>query len=185
MKDQTHPPTVPDPPTHVDGERHFCQSGNGRQVPFHATLTGGWEIHCRCLLASSQLQEERGLCAICVFKVVRMKWGKQKYPQNWNKFVLPPPKPPVDPGNRLKGGGGCIPLPPPHCTDSAPKAFPYPNTSPNRISNRQKPPPPTAFTSPVTALQPLWDCPNAPPPLQAKPCSNPLRTPPGWGPALS
>ena len=38
----------------------------------------------------------------------------------------------------LEGGGGG--LPPPNCPDSTPKAFPYPNTSPNRISNRQKPP---------------------------------------------
>ena len=29
--------------------------------------------------------------------------------------------------------------------------------------------PTTAFTSPATALQPLWDCPDGPPPLQAKP----------------
>ena len=42
----------------------------------------------------------------------------------------------------LKGGGGGYPPPPQHSgRDSTPKAFPYPNTSPNRISNRQKPPP--------------------------------------------
>ena len=64
-------------------------------------------------------------------------------------------------------GGGGTPLP--HCTDSNPKAFPHPNTSPNHIPDRQKPPPPTAFTSPVTALQPLWDCPDGMLPLQAKP----------------
>ena len=76
------------------------------------------------------------------------------------------------PGRKsLEGEGGLPPLPPPHCTDSTPKAFPYPNTSPDRISNRQKPPPPTAFTSPVAALQPLWGCPDGPPPLQAKPWS--------------
>ena len=40
--------------------------------------------------------------------------------------------------------------------------------SPNRIYNRQKPPPPTAFTSPVTALQPLWDCPDGPPSPSSK-----------------
>ena len=35
-------------------------------------------------------------------------------------------------------GGGGTPLPPQHSgPDSTPKAFPYPNTSPNRISNRQ------------------------------------------------
>ena len=71
-------------------------------------------------------------------------------------------------------GGGLPPLPLPHCTDSTPKGFPYPNTSPNRISNRQKPPPPTAFTSPVTAVQPLWDCTDGPSPLQAKPCPAPV-----------
>ena len=48
------------------------------------------------------------------------------------------------PGNRLRGGN-----PPPPSPDSTPKAFPYPNTSPNR----QKLPPPTAFTSLVTARQ--------------------------------
>ena len=68
----------------------------------------------------------------------------------------------------MKGGGGGGHSPLPHCTDSTPKAFPYPNTSPNRISNRQKPPPPTAFTSPVTALQPLWDCPDGPPSPSSK-----------------
>ena len=34
-------------------------------------------------------------------------------------------------GNRLKGGGlPPSPLPPPHCPDSTPKAFPSPGTSP-------------------------------------------------------
>ena len=74
-------------------------------------------------------------------------------------------------GRESLAGGGGSPLPPPDCTDSTPKAFLYPNTSPGRISNRQKPPPPTACTSPVTALQPLWDGPDGPPPLQAKPCA--------------
>ena len=44
------------------------------------------------------------------------------------------------PGNRLKGvGGGVYPPPPPQHSgpDSTAKAFPSPNTSPNRISNRQ------------------------------------------------
>ena len=52
----------------------------------------------------------------------------------------PPTAPgaPPRPGHRLKGGGG-NPLPPPQHSgpDSTPKAFPYPNTRPNRISNRQ------------------------------------------------
>ena len=34
--------------------------------------------------------------------------------------------------------------------------------------DRQKPPPPTAFTSPVTALQPLWNCPGGPPSPSSK-----------------
>ena len=37
----------------------------------------------------------------------------------------------------LEGGGGVTPSPPPHCPDSTREAFPYPNPSPNRISNRQ------------------------------------------------
>ena len=44
------------------------------------------------------------------------------------------------PGARasLQGGGGVTPLPPQHSApDSSPKAFPDPNTSANRISNRQ------------------------------------------------
>ena len=50
-----------------------------------------------------------------------------------------------------------------------------PTPAPNRISNRQKPrPPPIAFTPPVTALQRLWDCPNGPPLLQAKPLWHPI-----------
>ena len=70
-------------------------------------------------------------------------------------------------GNRLRGGG--VPPPPQHSgRDSAPKAFPYPNTSPTPLPTARNHPP-TAFTSPVTALQPLWDCPNRSPPLQAKP----------------
>ena len=66
-------------------------------------------------------------------------------------------------------GGGGTPLPPntpaltlpqrhSHTPTPAPTAFPT-------ASNR----PPTAFTSPVTALQPLWNFPNRTPPLQAKP----------------
>ena len=51
--------------------------------------------------------------------------------------VAPCSPPPPLPGNRWKGGRG-IPLPPKHSgLDSTPKAFPYPNPSPNRISNRQ------------------------------------------------
>ena len=46
-----------------------------------------------------------------------------------------------------------------HTPTPAPTAFP---TARNR-------PPPTAFTSPVTALQPLWNFPDCTPPLQAKP----------------
>ena len=44
-------------------------------------------------------------------------------------------------GNRFKRGGGCPP--PPHHSgpDSTPTACPYPNPGPNRISNRQQPPP--------------------------------------------
>ena len=69
-------------------------------------------------------------------------------------------------GNRLKGEGGGSPLPTAltlpqrhsHSPTPAPTAF-------ATASNR----PPTAFTSPATALQPLWDCPDGPPPLQAKP----------------
>ena len=82
---------------------------------------------------------------------------------------------PPRPGNRLKGGGG-PPSPLPHCTAPTPKAFPYPNTSLNRFSNRQKPPLQPAFTSAVTALQPLWDCSDGSPPLQAKPCPRRLST---------
>ena len=72
---------------------------------------------------------------------------------------LPPPPPP--PWQGMKGGG------------ATPKAFPYPNTSPNCISNRQKPlPPPNRFHIPwdrsTTALQ-LPRLPP-PPPLQAQPC---------------
>ena len=71
-------------------------------------------------------------------------------------------------GNRLKGGG--VPPSPPktpaltlpqrhsHTPTPAPTAFPT-------ASNR----PPTAFTSPVTALQPLWNFPDRTPPFQAKP----------------
>ena len=68
------------------------------------------------------------------------------------------------PGNRLKGGGGGTTLPPSHCPDSTRKALPYPNTSPNRVSNRQKPP--NRFhipcDRPATALRlPQW--PPSPP----------------------
>ena len=51
----------------------------------------------------------------------------------------------TEPPDDLRGG---YPPPPPHCTDSTPKTFPYPNTSPNRIPNRQKPPPPNRFHIP-------------------------------------
>ena len=38
----------------------------------------------------------------------------------------------------LEEGGGVPPSPPQHSgPDSTPKAFPHPNASPNRISNRQ------------------------------------------------
>ena len=40
-------------------------------------------------------------------------------------------------GGRESLEGGGTPSPLPHCTNFTPKAFPYPNTSPNRISNRQ------------------------------------------------
>ena len=43
-----------------------------------------------------------------------------------------------------------------------------PKPAPNRIPNRQKPPPPTACTSPVTALRPPWDCPQWPPSPSSK-----------------
>ena len=92
----------------------------------------------------------------------------------FHRLAVRPTLGPPSAGIRLKGGGG-TPLPPPHCPDSTRKAFPYPNTSPNRISNRQKPPPPTAVVPPVTALQPLWNCPDGPPPLQAKPCPSVLQ----------
>ena len=72
-------------------------------------------------------------------------------------------------GDRFNRGGGGYPPPPQHSgPDSTPKAFPYPNTGPNRSSNRQQPPP-NRFTSPATALQPLWNFPDRTPPLQAKP----------------
>ena len=54
--------------------------------------------------------------------------------------------------------------------DTTLNAFPYPHTSPNRISNRQYPPPPppqTASQPPVTALWLLRKCPESLPPLQA------------------
>ena len=51
--------------------------------------------------------------------------------------------------NVTQGGA----TPPPHCPDSTPKAFPYPNTS----LQPPETPPPAAFTSPVTALGlPRW-----------------------------
>ena len=78
----------------------------------------------------------------------------------------------------LEGGGGTPPSPPPHCTDSPPKALPYPNTRPQPHS---QPPvtafPPTALPSPVTALPPLWNCPVRPSPL-----SKALGYPPPWTP---
>ena len=40
-------------------------------------------------------------------------------------------------GNALKEGGGATPPKNNSGPDSTPKAFPYPNTGPNRISNRQ------------------------------------------------
>ena len=46
-------------------------------------------------------------------------------------------------GSHERGGG--IPPPADSSPTSAPKAFPYPSANPNRISNRQLPPP-TAFT---------------------------------------
>ena len=88
----------------------------------------------------------------------------------------------TEPLDDLRGG---VPPPPPHCTDSTPKTFPYPNTSPNRISYRQKLPPPTAFASPVTALQPLHDCSDGPPPLQAKPLGGQGGQAEGWGRSTS
>ena len=76
--------------------------------------------------------------------------------------------PPALDRESLQGEGG-TPLPPntsaltlpqrhSHTPTPAPTAFPT-------ASNR----PPTAFTSPVTALQPLWNLADRPPPLQAKP----------------
>ena len=91
--------------------------------------------------------------------------------------LLWPPLPPrvcvwplAGPTESLEGGGGRVtPSPLPTALALPQRHSHTPNTSPNHISNRQKPPPPTAFASPVTALQPLWDCPDGPPPLQAKP----------------
>ena len=106
--------------------------------------------------------------------------------QTWSTKALttlthppsPPSPPPAPgrprPGNRLKGRGRYPPpLSPLHCL--YPKGIPIPPTAFPTASNR---PPPTAFTSPAThsatALQPLWDCPDAPPPY---PSSNALPSP--------
>ena len=66
--------------------------------------------------------------------------------------TAPPPPPPSTPALTLPQRHSYTPT-------SAPTAFPT-------ASN----PPTTAVTSPATALQPLWDCPDCTPPLQAKPC---------------
>ena len=47
-------------------------------------------------------------------------------------FPVPPP-----PRESLQRGGGNPPPPQHPGPDSTPKAFPYPNISPNRIPNRQ------------------------------------------------
>ena len=64
-------------------------------------------------------------------------------------------------GNRLKGGGG---YPPPPLHRLCPKGIPIPQHQPQPLFQPPVTAPPTAFTSPVTALQPLWDCPDCPPP---------------------
>ena len=46
-------------------------------------------------------------------------------------------KNPPPPRESLEGGGRGTPPPQHSGPDSPPKAFPYPNTGPNRISNRQ------------------------------------------------
>ena len=69
-------------------------------------------------------------------------------------------------GDRLKGRGAPSNSSGP---DSTPKAFPYPNTSPNHISNRQKPPPPNRFHIPCNRSTTARELPRWHPPLQAKP----------------
>ena len=56
-------------------------------------------------------------------------------------------------------------LPPPHCPDSTQKAFPYPNTSPNRISNRH---PPNRFHVPCDRSATALGLPRWPPSPSSK-----------------
>ena len=88
----------------------------------------------------------------------------------WEGTALcpPPPTPPPPPPSRasLERGGGAPPNTPALIRIPIPQHQPQPHFQPPVTAH-----PPTAFTTPVTALQPLWDCPDRPPPpLQAKPC---------------
>ena len=68
---------------------------------------------------------------------------------------------------------GGTPLRPPHCTDSTPKAFPYPNTSPPSHSQPPVTAPPNRFHTPRDRSATAPGLPRWHPPLQAKPCSGP------------
>ena len=65
--------------------------------------------------------------------------------------------------------GGVTPLPPPTALTLPQRHSHTPTPAPHRIPNRQKPPPPTAVTPPVTALQPLRDCPDGTLPFKQSP----------------
>ena len=126
-----------------------------------------------------------------VLVVVPASWSKPNF-CNKRKFLGhfwdtdprtadPPPRASLERG----GGTPCVtfrlgtPSPPPPNTPALTLlgvwAFPYPNTSPHP---HLQPPvtahPPTAFTSPVTALQPLWNCPDRPPSPSSKALPRPL-----------
>ena len=77
------------------------------------------------------------------------------------------------PGGRksLEGGGGLPPFPPPHCTDPTPKAFPYPNTSPQPHLQPPVTASPNRFHIPCDRSATALGLPRC---LQAKPCQG------GW-----
>ena len=76
------------------------------------------------------------------------------------------------PRESLEGGGG---LPPPPLHRLYPKGILIPQHQPQPHFQPPETAPTTAFTSPVTALHPLWDCLDGPPP---SPSSKALPRPP-------